>query len=295
MENTSLKLLEQRHPNKEIARRYQQLQGLELHQSQLLRNLHLFFDPAILNRWQKEHHPNGISFLNNGSRFSPLILLSGDVGCGKTELAQTVGTPLTEVLGGKTVVTFETPSDIRGKGHVGELSSRITAAFSYAKGNLRQGQVGILIIDEADDLATSRDQNAAHHEDRAGVDVLIKEIDRIEREEIPLAIMMITNRFKALDPAIVRRASIQLEFVRPNSETIKKLLEAAFEGLGFSDKEINKVCKVCAEKSVPFTYSDLTKRMPRICLSKALDLNEPITSELIIQEIIRMNPSPPIL
>jgi hypothetical protein len=44
----------------------------------------------------------------------------------------------------------------------------------------------ILVIDEADDLATGRGQTQAHHEDRAGVNVLIKQINQLANSAAPM-------------------------------------------------------------------------------------------------------------
>jgi ATP-dependent 26S proteasome regulatory subunit len=92
-------------------------------------------------------------------------------------------------------------------GHVGELSARITEAFTQAKARAVAIGRGILIIDEADDLATGRSQMQAHHEDRAGVNVLIKQINQLSTGSPPIALIMIINRADILDPAVIRRAS----------------------------------------------------------------------------------------
>jgi len=75
---------------------------------------------------------------------------------------------------------------------------------------------GILVLDEADDLATRRGQMQAHHEDRAGVNVLIKQIDQLSKAKAPITVIIITNRADVLDPAVVRRAALRLDFHRPD-------------------------------------------------------------------------------
>src|SRR5690606_12673165 len=129
-----------------------------------------------------------------------------DVGCGKTELANAIGSPLAKLLN-KRIKCFETPSNIRRAGRVGEISNRITQAFDSVKMQLGKSEPGILIIDEADDLATSREQNQAHHEDRAGLNVLLKQIDSISREGYSISVILITNRLSVIDPAVIRRAT----------------------------------------------------------------------------------------
>ncbi|WP_407659929.1 AAA family ATPase [Hyalangium gracile] len=122
------------------------------------------------------------------------------------------------------MVVLETPSDIRGTGMVGELSARITDAFSQAKAKVRK-DYGLLVITEADDLALSRAELQAHHEDRAGLNVLIKQLDLLQREEHRLGGVMITNRIGALDPAVRRRAALVLEFSRPGATERRAIFE----------------------------------------------------------------------
>lgn len=70
----------------------------------------------------------------------------------------------------------------------------------------------MLLIDEADALAQSRENAQMHHEDRAGVNAFIRGIDRIANQKLPAAVLMCTNRLKALDPAVQRRAAEVLTF-----------------------------------------------------------------------------------
>src|SRR5690606_18923194 len=118
-------LYEVKHPHKAYKARYECLIGLDHQKKLLLSNLQMIFDPLVIQKWQKKHHPKGLNILDTVGRTTPLVLLSGDVGCGKTELASCIGTPLSEVLG-EAVRVFETPSDIRGGGLVGQLSARVT-------------------------------------------------------------------------------------------------------------------------------------------------------------------------
>ncbi|MGH7090677.1 MAG: AAA family ATPase, partial [Stellaceae bacterium] len=212
-----LRLVETIHPTREGIGDYEALVGIEEQKEALAEELALILDRQRLDSWRKKHHPGGLAFLDNSRSSAPLIVLSGDVGCGKTALASCVATPVARAIDQR-IACLETPSDIRGGGYVGELSARLTEAFGQAK--VKAGKIGrgILIIDEADDLATRRGQAQAHHEDRAGVNVLIKQIDQLAREATPVAVIMITNRADVLDPAVLRRAVLRLEFQRPSED-----------------------------------------------------------------------------
>jgi AAA+ superfamily predicted ATPase len=64
-----------------------------------------------------------------------------------------------------------------------------------------------------------------HHEDRAGVNAFIRGIDQLAAAEVPAAVLMCTNRLKALDPAIQRRAAEVLVFSRPDENRRAMLLQ----------------------------------------------------------------------
>ena len=74
-----------------------------------------------------------------------------------------------------------------------------------------------MIIDEADSLAASRNGDQSHHEDKVAVNTLIQRIDDIQRCKGRVLVFLCTNRFAALDPAIVRRAGRIEHFDRPKS------------------------------------------------------------------------------
>src|SRR5258705_6280940 len=97
------------------------------------------------------------------------------------------------------------------------------AKLKSASGKVR-GAV-ILLIDEADALAQSREAAQMHHEDRAGVNALIRGVNRLANGSLPAAAIMCTNRLGALDPAVRRRAAEILEFTRPDDARRKALLK----------------------------------------------------------------------
>src|SRR3569832_1960079 len=177
MVGSSLQLHETRHPDIFVTKFYDQLICIDVQKNELLRSLTFLVDKGIISRWSAKHHHKELQVVDHLDLSTPLIILSGEVGCGKTVLAQTIGSALAKKL--DTIVkVFETPSNIRGSGLVGEISNRITEAFDSFKSKVGNDEVGLLIIDEADDIATSRSQNQAHHEDRAGLNVLIKQLDQ---------------------------------------------------------------------------------------------------------------------
>lgn len=286
----TIKLTQATHPHPAAQARFDALVGVDQQKKDLLDELELLFDGGRLDQWHHRHHPRGLEIINAIARRSRLILFTGDVGCGKTELALTVATPLAQRLD-RHVAVFEAPGDVRGFGRVGEISARLTAVFDQAKRHARDRSVGILVLDEADDLATARAQMQAHHEDRAGVNVLIKQIDGLEHEKVPLVTFLITNRTAVLDPAVRRRASLQLQFVRPDRDAVRALFQRLV-GEALTATDLEMVLTEAFARPVSYTYSDLTHRIGRMAVLKAYRDGSPLLRQHLIESMAALEPSP---
>ena len=181
-----------------IAReRLNRLVGLDDHKKRLTKVLGLLVNQAGLRRWASEHHGGAENLLDAVLHRPPLVILAGDVGCGKTELAETIG----DAVGrqeGIDVMLLPLSLATRGQGKVGEMTHLISTAFDYtvkeagslkSSGGKSQGAV-ILLVDEADALAQSRETSQMHHEDVSGVNAFIRGIDRISNQRLPAAVIM---------------------------------------------------------------------------------------------------------
>jgi AAA+ superfamily predicted ATPase len=235
-------------------------------------------------------------------RRPPLVVLAGDVGAGKTELASTIGDAVArqEEID---VTLFPLSLSTRGQGRVGEMTQLLSAAFDYTveeAGKLKsssdrsRGAV-ILLVDEADAIAQSREDAQMHHEDRAGVNAFIRGIDRIGNARLPAAVIMCTNRLGALDPAIRRRAADVLSFNRPDAEQRRAVLGGPLTGLGFSKANVDRVIEatgVDRGREYGFTFSDLTQRLlPAIVLDAYPD--GPVQPDRAVEIAAAMSPTPP--
>lgn len=265
------------YPDVKIQDRYKRLIGLDSHKTRLLKLLSVLINPAGLKSWTKQFHPGADALLDIVFRRPPLVVLAGDVGSGKTELAETVGDAVARQES-IDVTLFPLSLSTRGQGRVGEMTKLLTVAFDYTYeeaiklrnvSGVSRGAV-IFLVDEADALAQSREAAQMHHEDRAGVNAFIRGIDRIANEQLPAAIIMCTNRLSALDPAITRRAADILTFMRPNEMQRLTLLEPPLQKLGFSVSKIQDIVDATGKqngKDYGYTYSDLTQRLlPSIVL-----------------------------
>ncbi|WP_345948973.1 ATP-binding protein [Mucilaginibacter sp. PAMB04274] len=291
MVDSTIRLAEGIHPNKEAKKDFMSLVGIDHQKKELLTTLELLLDQSKLTDWEKKYHHKGLPIMSLLKTSNPLIILSGEVGCGKTALAQCVATPLAELLGTQ-VKVFETPSNIRGGGLVGEISNRITEVFESVKAKLKDNESGLLIIDEADDIATSRAQNQAHHEDRAGLNVLIKQIDAIQKSKKKLAVIMITNRMTVLDPAVRRRTSLHLVFDRPNEDTLEEVFNWIFTGIDLNITQLDDLIKYCSGLSIPYSFSDLIQRVAKQTLYRSVELKQPFSVHLYTEILKSTEPTP---
>ena len=261
-------------PHDRLAR----LVGLDDQKARLLKTLALLINPDGLKAWANSNHPGADKILTTVLERPPLVILEGDVGTGKTELAETIGDAVArqECVD---ITLFPLSLATRGQGLVGEMTNLLSAAFDHvlkkAKELQRNGEnksrdAILLLVDEADALAQSRETVQMHHEDRAGVNAFIRGVDSFARSRVPAAVIMCTNRVGSLDPAVRRRAAHILEFRRPSDRQRKQVLEAPLSELGFKSSDIEDLVSETGERSerkYSFTFSDLTQRLlPEIVL-----------------------------
>jgi SpoVK/Ycf46/Vps4 family AAA+-type ATPase len=259
------------YPDPEMRERFGLLVGIDDTKESLKKILGLLINPDGVAQWAKKHHPDARLILNYVLRRPPLIVLAGDVGSGKSELAYTIGDAVARQEDLE-VELFPLSLAARGQGTVGQMTLLISAAFEYTldrakklKGTSSKSKGAvILLVDEADALAQSRENNQMHHEDKAGVNAFIRGIDSLGNGKFPAAVIMCTNRPNALDPAIKRRAAEISYFSRPGDEGRHFVLDAPLNELGFSAKEIEEIVKLTGPQNgtdYGFTFSDLVQRL----------------------------------
>lgn len=265
-------------PDFEPQERLARLVGLDDQKDRLTKVLGLLVNPFGLQEWAEKYHPQARAAIDTVLRRPPLAVLAGDVGCGKTELAETIGDAVARQEG-IDITLYPLSLATRGQGRVGEMTQLVSAAFDYtieaaeklknSSGKAR-GAV-LLLIDEADALAQSRENAQMHHEDRAGVNAFIRGIDRIANQRLPAAVLMCTNRLKALDPAVQRRAAEVLTFGRPDDTQRRYLLTTKLQGFNLGAPAIDDLVKMTGPSATGapgFTFSDINQRLiPAIVLS----------------------------
>lgn len=291
------------YPDVESQERLARLVGLDEQKTRLTKLLAFLVNPNGLQVWAQKHQPEAEALIDSVLRRPPLVVLAGDVGSGKTELAESIGDAVARQE--RIDITLLPLSlSTRGEGRVGEMTQLLSAAFEFtldeaAKRKSSSGRARgavILLVDEADALAQSREASQMHHEDRAGVNAFIRGIDRIANARVPAAVIMCTNRLDALDPAVRRRAADILSFSRPNEEQRTFILTARLEPIGVARRHIDALVEatgpVRGGRKHGFTFSDLLQRLLPTFVLDAYP-SRPIDGARAVEIARSMQPTPP--
>lgn len=287
-------------PDPEAKRRLAALVGVDDIRDHLEKSIAMSLRPADLNAWVRKHS-EAAPAVELVKRRAPLFILGGDIGTGKTELAETIGDGVSRALD-VPVYLYRLGLSARGGGLVGEMTRLLGAAFdqivrdaskwSESKGPARAG--AILFIDEADALAQSRETSQMHHEDRAGVNALIRGIDDVARAQLPIVVLMATNRLGALDPAVRRRAARVYEFKRPDDAQREELLQRVFPALRTSAllPQVVAATGPRAGAAYGMTYSDIVQRVLPDAVLLAFPKNA-LSDEIILEAARSASATPP--
>ena len=265
-----------------FARRFERLSG----------QMRLLTDVEGVKRWAGRHHGGGAGLVAAlGDRY-PLIIFHGDVGTGKTATAEAAADALARLLDTDGFV-LKLSTRVRGIGHVGEMSTLIGDAFAEAIGLAGRKRFVALIIDEGDALAFNRAAERAHHEDRVGVNTLIQKIDDARHLGGRLLILLCTNRFAALDPAVLRRAALIEEFRRPDEHERRELFTQTLAGVELTPKEVDELVTITGARDgrPAFTFSDIQTRLIPTALARAYP-DRALTVDDLLIAAAELEPTP---
>ncbi len=262
----------------------------------LHRDLRLVLDADGLMGWSQQYYQRRLPLLGALTDRYPLVILHGDVGTGKTATAEAAASALSGELD-REARLYKLSTRVRGTGTVGQMSSLIGEAFALITREAGKRRLAFLVIDEGDSLAGSRSASQSHHEDKVAVNTLIQHIDDIRRYNGRIVVFLCTNRFDALDPAIVRRAARIEAFQRPDDRERELLLRMDCDGLGLTDEtfaELVDLTGADANGGVGYSFADIRTRLLPDALARAYPERQ-LAAEDLVEVARTLEPSPSIL
>jgi AAA+ superfamily predicted ATPase len=257
-------------PDEGLRAQGERLVGFAARFERLSGQMRLLTEVEGVRAWAREHHGGGAGVLAAlGDRY-PLVIFEGDVGTGKTASAEAAADGLARLLDVEGHL-LKLSTRVRGIGHVGEMGTLISDAFDEALRIAGSSRFVTLLVDEGDALAFNRGAERAHHEDRVGVNTIIQKIDDARELDGRLFIILCTNRFTALDPAVIRRAALVETFARPTDAERRELFVATLDGVELADADLDALVTATGGRASgpPFTYSDIQTRLIPAAVARA--------------------------
>lgn len=258
-------------PDAALAHRGATLLGFEQRYARVHDQLRLLLSAGQLSEWSKRHHSRALAICDLVADQYPLVVFHGDVGTGKTAMAECIANRLLTEARSEDAIIFRLSNRVRGSGKVGEMTTLLAEALKRVTASVVKSGRAVLVIDEGDSIAAARSQEHSHHEDKVAVNTLIQGIDDLRRFKGRVVVILCTNRLSVLDPALLRRAAIIERFERPDDDERRQLIEMDLEGLGLTVGQVSDLVVITGpRKDAPgWTYSDFRTRFYPAALAKA--------------------------
>ncbi|MDQ6482578.1 ATP-binding protein [Dyadobacter sp. LHD-138] len=283
-------------PNSGIQERTKSLIGFDKKFDRIFSNLKLLLDQEGLVAWSKKFHKTELPIIGQLKEKYPLIILAGDAGTGKTVSAEAIADRMVRELN-KEGFFLKLSTRVRGEGLHGQMGNLVNDAFAELKKQAGKRRVAFLLIDEADAIASTRSTLQMHQEEKAAVNTLIQKIDEMRELQGRAILFMSTNRLHFIDEAIIRRASIILEFDRPDKEERMQLFEKSLTGFALKINELEELAELTGPErnnGLGFSFSDIRLRV----LPEAIAASYPthgLTYKTIKDVMFKIKPSPKIV
>ena len=249
-------------PDPVLASRAKTLLGFEARYDRVHDQLRLLMAADKLDAWSKKHHKQLIPIAELVADQYPLAIFHGDVGTGKSAMAECIANRLLTESKSEDATIFRLSNRVRGGGKVGEMTKLLAQALQHVTHSVGKTRRAVLVIDEGDSIAAGRSQEHSHHEDKVAVNTLIQGIDDLRSYKGRIVVILCTNRLSVLDPALLRRAAIIDRFDRPSDAERRQLLEMDLNGLGLAAAQVAELVQLTGPtKEAPgWTYSDFRTR-----------------------------------
>ena len=270
------------------------LVGFDARYQTMSAHLRMILFPGEVDKWSKKFHKSPLALCQLMRQRHPMFLFSGDVGTGKTVTAQCAASRLTQEMEMEGTL-LKLSAQTRGRGLHGEMTQKVRDAFEELKSAAGKKRLAFLVIDEADAIASMRDTEQMHQEEKSAINTLIQQIDDIRDGGGRIVVFLCTNRAHVLDQAIVRRTALHLKFSRPNEDERAELLARDLDGLNLSDDEIKHLAALTGPQNgrPGYTYSDFRLRLYPHAVASVFPDN-PLTLNILERAIQDTSPAPEI-
>jgi predicted ATPase len=114
------------YPDPAAKERLAGLVGIDEIKQRVVTEATLLLDDQILEQWSTRHHGGMTRAAAEVTQRTPLLVFAGDVGTGKTELAESFCDAIARTMM-VDVTLYPLSLSARGKGAVGEMTSLLTA------------------------------------------------------------------------------------------------------------------------------------------------------------------------
>jgi AAA+ superfamily predicted ATPase len=258
-------------PDDSLLAKQKNLLGFDARYAKVHDQLRLLLHTGELKAWNAKYHNGALKLVDLVAEQYPLVVFHGDVGTGKTAMAECIANQLVAESRSEDSVLFKLSNRVRGSGMVGEMGTLLSEAFEKVGKSAGKNRRAVLIIDEGDSLGAARNQAHSHHEDKVAVNTLIQGVDKMRDFGGRVVVILCTNRLSALDPAIRRRAAIVEEFCRPDDSQRRALLEMDLGVLDLKSKQLDALVTAtgASGKMPTWTYSDIRTRLYPAALALA--------------------------
>lgn len=286
--------IQQELPSSKLENIAKTLIGFEKNYQVLKKHLTVMLLPDHVNEWSKKYYKKIIPLCDIIQHRYPLFLFSGDVGTGKTVTAECVANRLTQDMK-KEGFLLKLSTRVRGKGLHGEMSQLIQNAFENLTTQAGKKRLAFLLIDEADSIASLRSTEQMHQEEKAAVNTLIQKIDGVRQAGGRAIVFLCTNRANVIDQAIVRRASLHIEFPRPNKEQCLELLKHDLQGMKLTAENLDELANLTSTGghygNNGYTFSDFRMRLFPSAIAQSFP-DKALTFDILKKTVLNIKPSP---